>query len=309
MITASAIRIFLLDCQAGHLSPNTVSRYQRDLTELENFASEQGVNEIEPITPDLLRDYFSYQLNRNNLRKPGHSLSPYSVHGRYRSIRRFFNFAVLERWIESSPMARVRKPKLPKVIPPRLSVDEVKRVLHGLSRTEMPERNLALLMLYAISGLRLTEALRLKLSDIDFETGVVIVWGKGDKQRVVPILLATQFVLQRWISRRPCSTSDRVFLSVKGTPLTESGVHTLFRRMKALLGMEGRFYPHLLRHTFANLYLQRTHDFKGLQQTLGHAQSSTTLDLYAHFDAAHLKRLHDEAMQVFELVDPLFISK
>lgn len=300
MKIASAVQTFLLDCQAGHLSPNTTCRYQRDLSELVGYAAAHSIGDMDCITPDLLRDYFSYQLGRENLRNPGHTLSPFSVHGRYRSIRRFFNFAMLEGWIETNPIERVRKPKLPKLIPPRLSADEVKRVLAEIARTDLPERNLSLLMLYAISGLRLSEALGLRLCDVDFRQGVAVVLGKGSKQRVVPIHRATQLALERWLVVRPFTDSDRIFVTVKGTPLTEAGVHTLFARLKMWLGIEGRFYPHLLRHTFANLYLMRRPDYKGLQQILGHAQSSTTLDLYAHFNADHLKAMHQLAMQAFD---------
>lgn len=193
-------------------------------------------------------------------------------------------------------MQRVRRPRVPKVLVDRLDDHQVEQALHLIERTKNPERNLALLLLMVYSGLRRGEVIGLRIDDVDLEEGSVVVLGKGRKMRRVPINVATVHALADWLSKRPPVGGELVFVNRDGTPFEKDAVQSLFTRLRRQLGLP-RLYPHLLRHTFAAIYLKRVRDFKSLQKILGHARASTTLDIYADFeDFQTLKAMHTEAM-------------
>lgn len=289
-----AIQTFLSDVTASNLSAKTWRRYRDDLTELMHFLRDCDIYMLEGITSDHLRDFFTYLMQRPNRGNRERTLAPHSIEGKYRSIKRFFNFCSWEGLLAPNPMSHIHRPKTPKPIVNRLTEEQVLSALHLIDQTKMPERNLALLLLMVYSGLRRGEALGLRIGDIDFKEGSATVTGKGRKTRIVPVNETTAIAIKGWLEIRPkFAEDDYVFVSRDGTRFHEDGVHSLFERMRKKLGLR-RFYPHLLRHTFAVLYLKRVKDYKSLQQILGHSRSSTTLDIYTDFDFEHIKRLHSE---------------
>lgn len=285
---------FLVSVSAANLSAKTYRRYRDDLRELERFLLSRGVTALEAITADYLRGFMVHLIQRDNLTHPDRPLSAFSIEGKHRSIKRFFNYCVQEKYVSESPMARVSRPKLPKRIVERLSEQQIECAMQTIEQTKLPERNIALFMLAVYSGLRRGEIVGLRVGDIDFQEGSAIVKGKGNKMRLVPINEATLAALVSWLAVRETRLSDRVFVNQWGGPIGGDAVLSLFHRVKEKLGLP-RFYPHLMRHTFATMYLKRVHDYKTLQQILGHARSSTTLDIYVDFDFEHLKAMHNQA--------------
>jgi len=180
---------------------------------------------------------------------------------------------------------------------PDADVDQVAAVLDAAEKTLMPQRNLCLLMLLVDSGLRRGEALGLGLTDLDLEIGKVHVFGKGRKMRWVPLGCASSQALRDWLAQRAPVADPHLFVTDEGTPLHADGVRSLFMRLQQRVGLP-RLYPHLMRHTFAQLYLERVQDVKSLQQILGHSRSSTTLDLYVRYPFDVLKRLHAQGSPV-----------
>lgn len=297
MRISSAIEQFLLAVSAANLSVKTYRRYRDDLRELERFCADIAMDELAAVSAQTLRAFLDHLIHRANQTHADRSLSPYSIEGKFRTLKRFFNFCHLERMMDENPIVRVARPKLPKRIVERLSEAQVEGVLQLFAQTQQPERNIAMLMLMVYSGLRRGEIVGLRLSEMNLQEGSAIVKGKGNKMRIVPINQATTIALERWLAVRETRLSDRVFVNEWGGPIQGDAVLALFRRVKAKLRPLGvpRFYPHLMRHTFATLYLKRIHDYKTLQLILGHARSSTTLDIYVDFNFEHVKAMHQQA--------------
>ncbi len=284
-----AIASFMQDVIARDLSLKTQQRYRADLTDLARFL--QPAVPLEQITADLLRAYFADLQTRKNGHRPDQGLSPFTIEGMYRSIKTFFRWCEWNEYLAANPMQRVRRNKVPKHIVPRLDPAQIDWLLNEVEKTQSPERNLALLLLMVDSGLRRGEVLGLTLSNVYLTEQRVRVMGKGRKERDVPLGEASTAALRAWLTVRPSSAVSNVFLNADGTPFKAEGVRSLFVRLQIRLGLP-RLYPHLLRHTFAKQYLKRVKDVKSLQQILGHAKSSTTLDLYVEYDFDDLRQMH-----------------
>lgn len=296
-----AIKNFLQDVTARDLSPKTNQRYTADLGDLTRFMKSRSIALIESVTTDHLREYFSELHSRPNGRRADQGLSPFTIEGMYRTFKTFFRFCEVEEYFFENPMARIRKPKLPDRIVPRLSEEQVEQLLDEVTHTQSPERNLALLMLMVNNGLRRGEVLGLKIDNVHLDENRIRVTGKGRKDRDVPLGDASSDALRAWLAVRSPSLSDHVFINADGTAFQEAGVRSLFVRLQIRVGLK-RLYPHLLRHTFAKLYLKRVRDVKSLQQILGHSKSSTTLDLYVEYDFDDLSTLHRDGSPVDALM-------
>ncbi len=295
-----AIQSFLSDVTARDLSRNTHKRYTADLGDLSAFLKSRSVTLIEQITADHLRQYFSGLYTRPNGRGPDQTLSPFSIEGMYRTNKTFFRFCECEEYFANNPMRRIGRPKLPDRIVPRLSEDQVAALLHEVENTQSPERNLALLMLMVNNGLRRGEMLGLTIDNVYLDENRIRVTGKGRKDRDVPLGEASSAALRDWLAIRPVSLVENVFLNADGSPFQSAGVRSLFLRLQVHLGLK-RLYPHLLRHTFAKLYLKRVRDVKSLQQILGHSKSSTTLDLYVEYNFDDLSAMHRDGAPVEQI--------
>lgn len=302
MLIAAASQSFLDDCRARALSAKTQSRYLSDLDSLRRFLATRAMDRLEQCSVETLRAYFCWLLSRANRTRKGTQLSPFTVAGMYRSVKTFFMFCHTEHYINFNPMTHVRSIKLPKRLVPRLSEEQVTQLIGLLEHTESPERNLAYFFLLVDSGLRRGEALGLKLSDVDLTKGWAKVIGKGNKERVVPLGSTTCDVLRGYLaSRMQHNGCDRMFVCEDGSPWQADGVRSLFKRLRKKMDVQ-RLYPHLLRHTFAKLFLLRSHDAKALQTILGHARASTTLDLYVDYSASDLTKIHRRYSPVDHLV-------
>ena len=292
-----AIQSFLQDVTARDLSRNTHKRYAADLGDLALYLQSDSIVQIEQITADHLRAYFSALHKRPNGHHPKASLSPFTIEGMYRTFKTFFRFCEYEEYFPENPMARIRKPKLPNRLIMRLSEEEVAKVLEGAELTQSPERNLALLMLMVNNGLRRGEVLGLTIDNVHLGENRIRVTGKGRKDRDVPLGEASTTAIRAWLAVRPVSLVENVFMNADGSAFQAAGVRSLFQRLKIHAGLK-RLYPHLLRHTFAKLYLKRVRDVKSLQQILGHSKASTTLDLYVEYDFDDLSAMHRDGSPV-----------
>ncbi len=298
-----AVESFLGDVTARDLSRKTWRRYHDDLSELVAFLRAREITQLECVTADQLRAYLTYLLTKPNHRRPDQKLSPFSVEGKYRSLKTFFAFACTEGWIIGNPMARLRRNKLPKRIVQRLSEDQVRMLLSEVRRTKSPKRNMALLLVLVMCGLRRGEALGLALEDVNLIERKIRVMGKGRKERMVPLGQAVTQAVSDWLEIRPPSSNRNVFVNEDGSAFQAEGVRSLLNRIKRRLGLP-RLYPHLLRHSFAKLYLKLTHDPKSLQQILGHSKASTTLDLYVEYEFEDLRETYEQAALAEKLLQP-----
>jgi site-specific recombinase XerD len=281
VLLSTCIEDYLEDCYGLASGTQDLYRYH-----LERLLADAGDCEMDDLTPRAMRHWIG------GLRcQDGGKYSACYLDQVYRTVNTFCKWCVLEGTLQSNPMERVRRPRVPKRKSPRLSLAEVERMLAAVRGTMHAARNLAMVCLAVDSGLRRSEILKLKVKDVDLGRGVVRVLGKGGRERVVPIGQATREALRAYLAARPASSSSRAFVISAGRPLTVDGMQTLMYRLKARAGLP-QLRWHLLRHTFANLFIENGGGLRQLQAILGHSDIRTTAGIYTDPDLPELQRCH-----------------
>lgn len=281
MLLSWVIQSYLDDCYG--LAMGTRGLYEYHLARFLAMVGDLVMKEVGAV---VMRSYMS-----GLRRQDGEPYSAHYLNQVYRTLNTFFKWCVREGLIEINPMERVRRPRLPRYKSPRLSLEEVERLLEAVKRTGDPVRNLAMICLAVDSGLRRGEILGLKMGNVDLEGGVVRVLGKGDKDRDVPLSPVCREILRAYLAVRPASSSKRVFLTAKGTALTKNGLQTLMYRLKKRAGLP-QVRWHLLRHTFANHYIGGGGSLRRLQKILGHSSIRTTAEIYTDPELRELQEEH-----------------
>jgi len=274
---------YLLSCRAEAKSPKTIRWYRQKLT---LFAACLGkdTEDVANITRGQVRRFLTHlqydvKAGQNNPRKPerGEGLSGHTVHGYAWALRAFLSWTERDRIIERSPMRGMKIPKLPTLIMPSFSKEEVRALLDpDTYQGEMKVRNHTMMVLLLDTGIRVSELVGLKVGDVHFRSGCFVVCGKGNKQRSVPMGRICQALLNRYIRRqRPepaTPTVANVFLTQQGRPITQDWVYKIVARTCRGLGIRGkRLGPHTCGHTFAKRFLMNGGDLLTLQRILGHS--------------------------------------
>ena len=271
------------------LSRRTARAYLGDLLLLQRFCREQG-RTLREADEYVLRAFLEYVYDQRQNQAPTRAR-------KVSAIRGFYRFLVDERLLESSPAERLRSPKLPKRLPVFLSADEAAALLEAAGQAgPEPLRDQALVGMFLYTGCRLGELLALRLDDLDFAAGAVRFFGKGGKERLVPMREELVRLLQAYLVRRrqlvhgaKRGAEERLFVNRHGRPLSPSGVRYLLRRIVATLPqVRPGISPHKLRHTVATLLLQADADLRSIQELLGHASLATT-QRYTHVLNRRLK--------------------
>jgi integrase/recombinase XerC len=293
------IQLYLRHLEAErHASPHTLRNYQSDLRELEQFLSarrpktgapgkRRGVA-IRSVTTDELRAYAAMKLG-------GSQRS--TVSRKVAAIRGFFRFLARERRVTRNPAAGLAAPRAERRLPVFLPIDDAERVLNSMPReSARAERDRAILETLYSSGLRVSELVGLDWDHIDFENECVRVFGKGRKERIVPIGEIALDALRSYRSRLQGETVDAsaIFLNRRGKRLTTRSVARIVGRAVALTGTTVAASPHALRHSFATHLLNQGADLRSIQELLGHASLSTT-QRYTHVNLDHLMKAYDDA--------------
>ncbi len=266
-------------------SSHTLRAYRKDLEEFFRFVN------VKPEDVELadVRGFIAEQI------KSG--LNKTTVSRRLASVRSFFKFLYREGYKKSNPAKLVSNPKIPKLLPRFLSVDDT------FSLVEKPEgtgfisaRDRAILELLYSSGLRVSELSGLNVDDINTKEGLLKVKGKGRKERIVPVgSKALDAIKSYMVERIPLKGKDKaLFLNRTGTRLTDRGVRRIVVKYARLIGIGGQIGPHALRHTFATHLLHGGADLRVIQELLGHSSLSTT-QKYTHLDVTHLIDVYDKA--------------
>jgi len=210
------------------------------------------------------------------------------------SLRGFYNWAQEEKYITQNPILLFENPRQNRTIPVVLSEKEVQRILDVIPMNEQfSTRDKAIIELLYACGLRVSEACELKLSLLRIKDGYIIVTGKGNKQRLVPIHKEAIKYLELYLEHERPNTkpktndSDTVFLSNRGGSLTRQSIFMKLKRFAALAGIKKNISPHTMRHSFATHLIERGADLRVVQQLLGH-ESITTTEIYTHISAKHL---------------------
>ncbi|MDI6865430.1 MULTISPECIES: site-specific tyrosine recombinase XerD [Thermodesulfovibrio] len=252
------------------LSINTVKSYENDLKNFLKWLTEQNILVLNCKKDDIVQ----YLLN---LKEKTYSST--SIARILSSLKQFFRFMIFDSIINHDPTEGLKSPKLWLRLPKALEIDEVKRLLSVMLESKYYLRDIAMLELMYASGLRVSELVRLKLSDINFEAGFIRVKGKGDKERVVPIAQRSIDKIKNYLVKlRPVllkkKASEYVFLNNRGQPMTRQ---RFWQNIKAIGRIAGvNVTPHMIRHSFATHLLEGGADLRSLQKMLGHSDISTT---------------------------------
>ncbi len=287
---SESIESYLGDCYG--LSPGTRALYA---THLERFLRSVGDRPIDEMKPAVVRKFMA-----DLRRRDGRPYSAAYLDQVYRTLHTFFEWLVRERILTANPMAHVRRPKVPKRKSPRLTLEEVKRVIEAVKGTVHAARNLAIVCLMLDSGLRRGEVLALQVRDVDLEKGVVRVFGKGGKERDVPIGPTTAEALRAYLAVRPTSASPVLFLTAEGKPLKKDGLQSLMYRLKVKANLP-QLRCHLLRHTFANHFISAGGSLRKLQKILGPASIRTTAEIYTDPELRELQEEHARVSPLSQL--------
>ncbi len=271
------------------LSERTVTAYRRDLARWSDFVRESGATRPDEVTVPMLRAWITH-LNDADL-------APTSVRRARSAVRTYFGFLLAEGIVSEDPSDRLDSPKVGRRLPDFLSHEETTLVLAAPDESKRTYwRDRAILEFLYATGVRVSELVGLPLSALDLDDGFAIVFGKGSKERLVPIGVPAQRAVARYLTEvRPGldqgAGEGRVFLNARGRPLRRESVWAIVREAAKRAGLSRPISPHTLRHTFATHLVEGGADLAAVQELLGHADISTT-QIYTHLDRAYLRDLH-----------------
>ncbi|MGD0340636.1 MAG: site-specific tyrosine recombinase XerD [Bacteroidales bacterium] len=268
------------------LSENSIEAYTDDVQKLERFIAEdaQGKNP-DTVSYSDLKDFIAwFGKESNNARTQSRTIS---------GIRAFFRFLLIEEEIEENPASLLESPKLGLKLPEVLSVEEIDRIIGAIDLSKAEgHRNKAIIETLYGCGLRVSELVNLKLTDIHSGEGFVSVTGKGNKQRLIPIGRRALKEIKNYMPRRNSLTiiydQNIIFLNRRGRRLTRSMVFTIIKDLAAKAGITKKISPHTFRHSFATHLIEGGADLRAVQEMLGH-ESILTTEIYTHIDRSFLR--------------------
>ena len=274
------------------LSPLTLENYGRDISRLIKLSEQTALETLQNV--HIRRFVASLHAKGLNGKSIARMLS---------SWRGFFNFLVLRHGFTSNPVIGLRAPKYGKKLPQALSIEQAIKLVNVNEKDILSVRDHAILELFYSSGLRLSELINLDMNALDFTEGTVIVTGKGNKTRIVPMGEPAINAINAWIKLRVTlsqkidehnSTHQPLFVGLQGKRMGGRNIEYRLKEWSIKQGINSSVHPHLLRHSFASHVLQSSGDLRAVQEMLGHANISTT-QIYTHLDYQHLSKVYDAA--------------
>ena len=267
----------------------TNEAYQRDITRFATFALVKGTPDPAKVAPRLLRDYVYHMKDLG--------LAPASIRRNISAIRTYYRFLLAEGRAEKDPSERLETPRGWRTLPGVLTVDEAERLIKSVGLEEpLAFRDRALFELAYGAGLRVSEWLSIQTKDVILSDGIVRVFGKGSKERLVPIGRSAIGAVAVYLRElRPKldrgESQGKLFLNARGQPLTRMGAWKILKKYVQKAGITRPVSPHTLRHSFATHLLEGGADLRAVQEMLGHADISTT-QIYTHVDREYLRKVH-----------------
>ncbi len=271
------------------LADNTISSYREDLNSYLGFIAENHIDTLSKTTKNNITDFMLFQKNKG--------ISANSIARRLAAIKSFYRFLVRERILNIDPTSLIETPKLWKRIPETLSVSEVEVLLNQPdTRDTQGVRDRAILETLYACGLRVSEAVNLRLDNVNLEIGFLRCIGKGNKERVIPLGQKAIQSIKRYleVSRLKLlgkKESEFLFVSRLGKKISRQSFWKLIKKYAQSAKIKKPIKPHLLRHSFATHLLERGADLRCVQEMLGHANISTT-QIYTHINKDRLKAIH-----------------
>jgi integrase/recombinase XerD len=271
------------------LSKNTIANYTFDLERLCTFLNENNISVAPETIAEETIQQFIYAVSKEvNARSQARIIS---------GLKSFFSYLIFEDYRADSPMELIEAPKIGRKLPDTLSVEDIDDLIAAVDlSTPEGERNRAILETLYSCGLRVSELVSLKISDLFFDEGFVKITGKGNKQRFVPIAQSTQRYIESYKNhiRNHLNIAkgheDTLFLNRRGKQLTRAMVFTIIKTLAVKINLQKNISPHTLRHSFATHLLENGADLRSIQMMLGH-ESITTTEVYVHLDRKHLTQI------------------
>ena len=279
-------------------SENTIVAYRNDLYQLASFVEKEATKRgLTPLWSSFdLQEMLSYLLN---LKERNYAAT--TAARKVAAVKSFFSFMVAEGNIKDNPTMNVTSPRIGRSLPKPISISQVRQLLEQptkLSTTEAKRDRAMLELLYA-SGMRVSELVSLNLGDINIDGGDVRCFGKGHKERLIPIYRQAALVVEEYVreARFHLSHSDAeqaLFLNRRGERLTRQGLWQILKGYARSAGLDKEITPHTLRHSFATHMLNGGADLRSVQELLGHANISTT-QVYTHLTSEHVRRIYEKS--------------
>ncbi|HCQ11683.1 site-specific tyrosine recombinase XerD [Flavobacterium sp.] len=271
------------------LSKNTIDNYTFDIERLYLFLQENSLDYSPLKISEEIIQQFIYSVSKEvNARSQARIIS---------GLKSFFSYLIFEDYRTDSPMELIEAPRLGRKLPDTLSVDDIDNLIAAIDLSKPEgERNRAMLETLYGCGLRVSELICLKISDLFFEEGFIKITGKGNKQRFVPISEITQkyISLYRKTIRNHLTIvkghEDTLFLNRRGKQLTRAMIFTIIKDLSVKISLNKGISPHTFRHSFATHLLENGADLRAIQLMLGH-ESITTTEIYVHLDRKHLTQI------------------
>ncbi|MGC1473320.1 MAG: site-specific tyrosine recombinase/integron integrase [Psychroserpens sp.] len=275
------------------LSANSIANYELDVEKLMHYLEVNAIT-ISPIQIDYDQiQSFIYHVSKSvNARSQSRLIS---------GLRSFFSYLVFEDYRQTNPLDHIESPKIGRKLPDTLAIEEIDALINAIDLSKefngvkIGERNKTILEVLYSCGLRVSELINLKISDLFFDEGFIKVTGKGDKQRFVPIEQYTQKHIHIWKAIRAHidvhpEHKDILFLNNRGKQLTRAMIFTIIKDLAKAINLKKTISPHTFRHSFATHLLENGADLRAIQLMLGH-ESITTTEIYMHVDRSHLKEV------------------
>ncbi|MFH1525110.1 MAG: site-specific tyrosine recombinase XerD [Bacteroidota bacterium] len=274
------------------LSDNTVESYKSDLKKFLEYLAVQKIADLNAVTSKTISEYFNLQRDNRIASK---------TTSRYLSaLKGFFRYLHYQEYIQNDPTEILKSISRERKLPVVLAVYEIDDILNQPNiKDTLGLRDRAMLELLYSSGLRVSELINLKVSDLYFENEVIRVFGKGSKQRIVPIgKSARKWIKDYLIKSRPSlekkmKSANIIFLNKRGTKLSRMGVWKIIDKYSKDAGIKKAVHPHTFRHSFATHLLEGGADLRAVQEMLGHADISTT-QIYTHINRDFIKQVHKD---------------
>ena len=271
------------------MSKNTIDNYTFDLQRLCSYLEQNNIS-VSPIAiQDETVQQFIYTISKElNARSQARILS---------GLKAFFNYLIFEDYRTNNPMELIETPRIGRKLPDTLSIDEIDNLVKAIDLSKKEgERNRAIIETLYGCGLRVSELVNLKISDLFFDEGFIKVSGKGNKDRFVPIAKHTMKYIELYKStvrnklQIKKNFEDTLFLNQHGKQLTRAMIFTIIRTLATKINLQKKISPHTLRHSFATHLLENGADLRSIQIMLGH-ESITTTEIYIHLDKKHLTEI------------------
>ena len=263
------------------LSINSIISYEHDLKKLTKFLEINKKIKPLQLSPDIIKEF---------IRHLSKEVSPSTQSRIISGIKSFYEYLLFEKLIKSNPLAEIEQPKTQRKLPDTLSIDEINLMVSKIEKNKNEYyRNIAIIETMYGCGLRVSELISLKISDLYLDEDFLKVTGKGNKQRLVPISSINKKCIVNYLNESRSKIkikpthSDTLFLNRRGKGLTRAMIFTIVKNLTKLAGIKKNISPHSFRHSFATHLLENGADLKTIQQMLGH-ESITTTEIYTHLD-------------------------